>query len=214
MIKAAIFDLDGVLIDSEKWHHESFNQVLKEFHLQLELKEFKHLFGTGALSIIRGIFEKNGIAKNPLPYVSKKDEIYRELIKNKIKALPGAGELLQRLKEKDYKTALASSTALENLELIMKKLGIEKYIDYYISGATLQQTKPNPEIFLRCALALKVENEECLVVEDSKAGIEAAKNAGMKCIAVAFTLPKEDLVKADKAVNRIGDITLEMIQNV
>ena len=211
MIKAVIFDLDGVLIDSEKYHHASFNYALKELGLKLKISDFRKLFGTGALSIIDGIFYKNGIKKDALPYVRKKDDAYRKLIKGKLKTIPGAKELLIKLSRK-YKIALASSTALENLNMIIKKIGIEKYLDYYISGATLKQTKPNPEIFLKCASALKVKNKECVVIEDAKAGIEAAKSAGMKCIGVAFTLPKSYLKEADLIVDKIADISLDMIK--
>src|SRR5205085_6024475 len=116
---------------------------------------------------------------------------FREFIREKAAPLPGAIELLSELRAAGYPQALASSTPLKNIEVISQALGLNQYLDAFISGETVPRGKPAPDIFLKAAATLGIEPAHCLVIEDAVAGVQAAHAGGMKCIAV---MGKRDLL--------------------
>ena len=142
---------------------------------------------------------------------NEKEVTFRRLVKDNIKALPGAVELIQSLAEVKMQLALVSSTPKENIELITENLGIKKYFSLFINGDDVKEGKPSPQGFLLAAKKLGVEPKNCVVMEDAVVGVRAAKRAGMYCIAIANTYPKKDITEADIVVNSLEEITVKMI---
>lgn len=213
MIKAFIFDMDGVIIDSEPLHFESDRMVMRDFGIELTDEELNRYVGVDnpqMWSELRDKYEIN------LPI----DELLERQHANKIKILsteklqtiPGIPELISDLKDKGIAIALASSSAMEFIQLVLDKLGITHSFDVVVSGEQVEKGKPEPDIFLKTAELLKVNPAHCVVLEDSKHGVNAAKRAGMKCI--GFINPNsgnQDLSKADKIVSTLGKLEYESL---
>lgn len=188
MIKAVIFDKDGVLIETFDLHAKAHLIVLSELGIKAKTEDIAKRYGKLTSHILKEVTHEYGkditdIAAQEL--ANKKEEIYRKMAEKKLKLLPGVKKMLIYLRKKDYKIGLASSSSRESIEQLLRVAKIKKIFDATISGWEIKTGKPDPEIFLKCAERLKIEPEECVVVEDSIHGIEAAKRAGMKCIAVA-----------------------------
>ncbi len=129
--------------------------------------------------------------------------------------LHGITELLQCLEENNIKMAVASSSSMVFIETVLKKLSIERYFEFYISGENIIKSKPEPDIFLKAAQMLRTEPAQCIVIEDSKNGVIAAKRAGMKCIGYINTNSgNQDLSPATKIIDNFHSLTFETLQNL
>lgn len=204
MVQAVIFDLDGVLVDSEEFSMEATEQMLKELGIELTLEERERAFGRTDLDSYRECIKDRKLSLNPEDMVRRKEEIYSKLISGKLKPIEGAAELIQSLGEKAVRMAVASSGTRNKIRASLREIGFEGLFETVVSAEDITQGKPNPEIFLKAAERLGVPPAQCLVIEDAQAGVEAAKAAGMKCL--AFKSPNthgQDLSKADKTIDSL-----------
>lgn len=213
MKKAFIFDMDGVIIDSEPIHAIAKQMACKKYNIELPLEIFPTFVGRTTIECFTEILGKNpreGVT--PQLIASAKYAYYLELLEksDKIAPIHGLPELLQRLKNKGYKIGLASSSARNMIEMVLTRFNIKDYFEIIVSGAELPKSKPDPAVYLITAEKLGVSPDECIVVEDAAAGIAAAKAAGMYCI--AYDNPNsinQDLSKADIIVKNHDDIEKE-----
>lgn len=141
----------------------------------------------------------------------EKEERFRQLIQGKVEPFPGVLTLVKNLDGAGYKQAIASSTPMKNIQIILGALAILDFFDTIISGEKVTRGKPDPEAFLKAARDMSLAFHSCLVIEDAAAGIEAAKRAGMKAIGVTNTLPEGKLASADRVVRSLEEVDLEMI---
>ncbi len=140
---------------------------------------------------------------------------YSLLNKEEIKLMPGLINLLNILKKNNKKIAIASSSEKEYIEYILNKFNIKEFFEVIISGYEIEKGKPEPDIFLKASEKLKVSPNECLVIEDSRNGVLAAKRAGMKCIAIPNSITKnQDFSLANKVLNSLNEITIELIESL
>lgn len=211
MIKAILFDLDGVIIDSIDAHINAFLKIFQELGIKSEYDEVKKYFGHGAVWLIQRFFDANGIRHDAEKYAQLKDEYYRETISKELKI---NHDILDFLKNSidQYKIAVCSATDKKNLELIMEKAGLTGIVDLYLGKQDLEENKPAPDIYLKAAELLDVSPDECLVIEDSPPGITAAKSAGMFCIALTATYPRDELGNADLIVESINEVDISLIE--
>src|SRR5207248_3819440 len=144
----------------------------------------------------------------------RKEAYFRELIRESATPLSGAIELMSELHAAGFRQALASSTPIENIELISEVLGLKRYLSVLVSGETVPRGKPAPDIFLAAAKALNVPPEYCVVIEDAVAGVEAAHAAGMRCIAVAGDRDLPGLRKAELMVRTLEEVDVESIRRL
>ena len=214
MIKAVIFDMDGVIVDSEPINYEVIRITFEKAGVKISKKEFIEEWvvkGTGSREAI-----KRHDIKMSLEDLQKiKKKIYLDVLKRKVKLKPDAKRTIINLHKK-YKLALASQGHRYNVDIIVKKFKLSKFFQAIIGKQDVNKGKPNPEIFLKASKELKVKPEECLVIEDTEKGIIAAKRAGMVCIAVPDTWTKKynDFSKADLVVNLLGEINIDVIKNL
>ena len=184
-IKAFIFDMDGLILDTERIAFKSYKEALKEYGYDFTEAFFLTLIGTNVKLTKELCLNRYG-SWFPFDLLHENhNKITEEYIKkNGVPLKEGVNELIDYLKEKDYKIALATSSDREKAEYLLELVKIKDKFDYIICGNDIVNSKPNPEIFLKAAENLKVEPKECVVIEDSKFGVKAAVNAGMKVINV------------------------------
>lgn len=194
-IQAVLFDMDGVLVDSEPVILAAAMATLAEYGIQAKPEDFAPFIGTGEDRFIGGVAEKYGL-NYQMEMKARAYQIYQELAPDKLKVYEGVVELLANLQEQGIKTALASSADMVKITV---NLGVAKIpktaFSAIISGEDVVQKKPAPEIYLKAAQEIGIPAADCLVVEDAINGIKAAKAAGMKCVAVATSFAPEILQK-------------------
>jgi beta-phosphoglucomutase len=139
----------------------------------------------------------------------EKEDDFRNMIRQDIKALPGAIKLIESLVKDKFKLALVSSAPRENIQLLLTGLNIDSYFDAIVCGEDVTEGKPSPQGFLLAAQKLGVEPENCTVIEDAVAGVAAAKRAGMHCLAVTNTHPRTSLKEADLIVDTLETVSVK-----
>lgn len=196
-IKAVIFDMDGVLIDTERISFNAFKEVLKKYNYEMSEAFYLTMIGRNIKSIKELMLKEYG-ANFPF------EEIYEKKVKIAIDTIdrdgvivkPGVHELVDYLKDNSFKIAVATSTRKERAHYLLGQVGIKDKVDYIICGDQVENSKPDPEIFLKAAKGLAVEPKNCMVIEDSDAGILAAWRAGMTGINVPdMKMPDENMKK-------------------
>ncbi len=211
MKKAVIFDMDGVLVDNNDIHVEAFTIFCKRYGVEMSAEKFVQFAGMGNDDII-SYFMGREIEGEELTKLSlEKEAIYREIYSETIKPLDGLVSTLKALKDKGIKCAVGSSGITENVNFVLEKCGIAKYFDAIANGDMVTKAKPNPEVFLLASKLLGIEPKDCVVFEDSFAGIKAARNAEMKVIAVATTHPKDAHTDYDYIIEDFTQIDIDTI---
>jgi beta-phosphoglucomutase len=210
---AFIFDMDGVLVDSEKIHYLAYKQVLQGFGISYSEKHFISLAGKSNKEISIILCKKYSLhVKSEMLRKQKETIVTRMLIKSAL--FPGVKRKLRELKNKGYKFGLATSSNRRVTRLMRRLHKFDQYFSKYAVADEVTRAKPSPDLFLACAKKLKIKPPDCIVVEDSYYGIIAAKKAGMKCIAITNTLPKIKLRNADCIIERIGQINNQLINKI
>lgn len=203
--QGVLWDMDGVLVDTGEFHYQAWRQVLAEYGLEFTREFHRRVFGmnnTGILSRLMGA----DLTPELLSEIGdKKEALFRAAIRGRARPLPGVREWLKRLQEAGFGQGIASSAPMANIDALIDELGLRDRFDTIVSGLELPG-KPEPVLFLTVAAQLGVAPENCIVVEDAVAGVEAAKRAGMKCIAVTTTNEAEALAEADLIVDRLDDL--------
>ena len=215
-LKAVIFDMDGVLVDSEPWHYEIETILFKKLGLNVS-EELHHTYlGTAGDLMYSDLKERFDISMS-LEELLKWDEDYRiDIFKKKtgIRPSPGIPELLKELKSSDIKTAVATSSVPGIVDIILQKCGIDSYFDAVVTTETAGKSKPAPDVYLFAAQLIGVNPSNCVVFEDSFNGIRAARSASMYCIAYQSDNPSLvlDISEADQRINSFKNINLELIR--
>jgi HAD superfamily hydrolase (TIGR01509 family) len=208
-IRAVIFDMDGVLTDSEPLINAAAIAMFKEKGLAVAPGDFLPFVGAGEDRYIGGVAEAHHFPLD-LPAAKRRTyEIYLDLVPKRLEIFPGARELMRACREAGLKVAVASSADRIKIQANLQKMGlpIEDW-DAVVTGDDVQAKKPAPDIFLVAAKRLGRTAGECVVVEDAINGVQAAKAAGMRCVAVAQTFPAEQLSAADLVKPTIAQLSV------
>lgn len=195
-IKAVIFDLDGVIVSTDEYHYQAWKSISDKEDIYFDRSINNRLRGVSRAESLEIVLEKGNreytqAEKEVL--LEEKNNIYKDLLKNLSSSdiLPGVSEVLDYLKSNKIKVAIGSSS--KNTSLILRKIGLLNSFDAIVDGTMIKKSKPDPEVFILAADKLNVLPEECIVVEDAKAGVEAALAGNMKVAAIG------DAVKCNKA---------------
>jgi len=211
----AIFDWDGVIINSAQLHEESWRQLAKELGQTIAPESFIRGFGMKSQEIISQIHRWSQEPDAILRLTNRKEELYREIVaKTKIEPLPGVVNWLERLRRAAVPCAVASSTPKANIDLVLTRLGLSDFFSVLVSAEDVIHGKPHPEVFLKAAERLGVRAERAVVFEDAYVGIKAAHAAGMIAVAVATTHSPEELRPADLIVRRLDELSIEQLTAV
>lgn len=209
-MKAFIFDMDGVIIDSEPMHNAVIRKLMQHYHVDVTDAYIYSFSGLTVQNMVSKVKKEKGLDIALNDFV---EEYYRSILQhvreNDVTAIEGIKELLEQLRKKSIPTAVASSSPKNFIEANINKLGFDKYFEFLMSGNEVTHGKPAPDIYLAAAKKLSAEPKDCVVLEDSHNGVLAAKAAGMICI--GFNNPSsgiQDLSMADIRVDKINQIDL------
>lgn len=204
--QAIIFDMDGVIVDSEPLHERAFREVLNEIgHGQSHGIDFPAYFGKSDLVVWRDFIARRRPAESIGELARRKEEKFTALLKQEEPVFGGLLELLDKLMPK-YRLALASGSRHVTIREVLALRGLRRYFPVAVSSEDVTHGKPAPDIFLRVAELLGVKAAECCVIEDSEAGVEAGIAAGMNVIAITNSLPEQKLSRATRVVRTYAEI--------
>lgn len=211
---AAIFDWDGVIINSSRQHEESWERLGRETGQALPPGHFQKSFGRKNEYIIP---EMLGWTRDPdeIRRLSlRKEALYREVVAERgLEALPGVRTWLERLRAAGVPCAIGSSTHRANIELSLGLIGLAEFFQASVTSEDVQEGKPHPEVFLTAAARVSCPPERCVVFEDAHVGIAAARAGGMKVVGVATTHPPAELTAADRTVRRLDELQTADLAN-
>lgn len=208
-IRAVIFDMDGVLVDSEALINTAAIAMFKEKGLTVQPEDFLPFVGAGENRYIGGVAEKYQFPLDLAAAKRRTYEIYLDLAPFQLEAFPKAYDLVLACREAGLRVAVASGADRIKVAANLQKLGLPpEFWDTVVTGEQVTKNKPAPDIFLLAARNLNVEPVECSVVEDAVNGIQAAKAARMRCVAVATTFPAERLQEADVVREKLSQVQL------
>jgi beta-phosphoglucomutase family hydrolase len=210
--KGVIWDLDGVIVDTASFHFEAWKKTLKEMGLPFSQEKFALIFGRRNRDILMEVVGRPLSTEEMERISARKESLFREALKGKVRPLPGVLFWLEELKRRGCWQALATSAPRENMEMMVGCLGIEGFFDEIVLADKVSAGKPEPEIFLLAAKALELSPACCIVIEDAVAGVKGAKRAGMRCIAVATSHPRTALAEADMVVDSLNDLAPDTVE--
>lgn len=194
---AFIFDMDGVIVDSNPFHKISLKQFCKKYGQDLSEEQLKEkIYGRTNKDWLVNVFG-NLDAKQLKQYAEEKEQLFRDLYQNDVKPLDGLIDFLQQLDKHKIPRAIATSAPRANVDFTLAKTETEKYFPVILDDTFVTRGKPDPEIYLKAAAALKFAPENCIVFEDSLSGVEAGKNAGCKVIGLTTTHSSRELNRTD-----------------
>lgn len=214
-IRAAIFDMDGVLADSEPLICAAACAMFLEHGLAVRPEDFHPFVGAGENRYIGGVAEAYGLALEVAEAKARTYELYLRMVPDRLHVFPGAAELVRACRAAGWATAVASSADRIKVEANLSKIGLP--LDTWpavVTAEDVERRKPDPSIFLKAAERLGVPPSRCTVVEDALNGVAAARAAGMRCVAVATSFPAERLAQADVVRPSIAAVTLADLSGV
>ncbi|MFH5836055.1 beta-phosphoglucomutase [Proteiniclasticum sp. C24MP] len=209
-IKAVVFDLDGVLVNTDRFHYLAWKRILQELGKDFSVEDNEQIKGVARSKSLEILLQMKNITMSEVEkmrILRKKNNLYLEYITeiDEEYLLNGVEEFLELLKFNGLRTAIASTS--DNTSLVLEMTGLKKYFDVVIDGHKVKAPKPNPEVYLVCAMELRIEPDECAVFEDSRAGVLSAKRAGMKVIAVSDRIIGE----ADKCIASLKNLDMSIL---
>jgi HAD superfamily hydrolase (TIGR01509 family) len=198
MIKAVLFDMDGVLVDSEEFICKAAIEMFRERGLNVKPEDFIPFVGAGENRYIGGVAEKYNFSLVIDRDKKRTYEIYERIVHKNLRPLPGVENFIISCKNKNLKIAVATSADEIKMKINLREIGLPAEIfDATVNGLEIERKKPYPDIYLKAAELVGIEPTECLVVEDAPNGIQAARAAGMKCLAVMSSFSEKELHDAD-----------------
>ena len=217
MFKSVIFDMDGVIIDSEPLHRKSYYLMFEELNIEVPEDLYASFTGMATMPICEKIRDFFSLSQSPEILVDTKRKYFSRLFEKgyKLNLIKGVLELIKHYYENGITLVLASSASMENIEMIFKKFDLNQYFQAKVSGGDLKESKPNPEIFIKATELSGNSKKDCMVIEDSTNGIIAAKLAGLFCVAyIGNDSKSQDHSKADLVINNFENIYIEKLKTI
>ncbi|MDC1456941.1 HAD family phosphatase [Flavobacteriaceae bacterium] len=217
MLKAVIFDMDGVIVNSEPLHHLAYKKMFEEFKLDVSNSLYESFTGQSTYSICEQLCEIFDLKVDANSLVLSKRKHFKIIFENdsSFEMIDGAMNLIKDYFENNLTLVLASSASMTNIERIFKKFDLNKFFKAKISGADLKESKPNPEIFIKVAQLAGFKKEECIVIEDSTSGIAAAKSAQIYCVGYdSLNSKNQNYDKANLVINNFKEIQFDKISKL
>jgi beta-phosphoglucomutase len=217
--QAAIWDVDGTLVDTAEMHFAAWDRLAAEIRQPFTRADFAATFGRRNPEIIRALFDANADDAKVAEIGERKEQLYRQSAQHAgVGLLPGVRELIDALRSNGWRQAIASSAPRANLDLILELTNTRKCFPVIVAMEDTTRGKPDPQVFQIAAERLGVPSNHCVVFEDAVAGVQAAKAAGMKCVAVTFvghhSADKLREAGADRIVKSLAELTARDISSL
>jgi beta-phosphoglucomutase family hydrolase len=211
-VRALIFDMDGVLVDSEPLHLLAYQELFSVHSIEYTEAHNQEFLGCKDIAMAHILVERWSLPYTPEQLVQNKETILARLLKSDAQIRPGVKKLLEEARALKIPCAVASSATLPTIQLVVDVLGIRQYFHHLSSGDEVEHGKPAPDVFLLAAKRLGVSPEHCLVIEDTANGIKAAKAAGMFCIAIPCDATRhQDHSQADMNLASLEEVSLKSL---
>lgn len=212
---AVIFDMDGVIVHTNPYHAQAFSAFFKKYALTFDEADFaEHMYGKHNSYIMSHFFGRTIIGEELKHLEEEKEALFREIYKDRVKAIAGFENFLDQLIKADLSCGVATSAPRANLDLIAEPLHLRKYMKSLLASEDVLQHKPNPEVYLKSAKNLGVPPTNCLVFEDSFSGVTAAKNAGARVVGVLSSHSKSELPTCNHYIYDYHEITTEIVWDI
>ncbi|MCE5197421.1 MAG: HAD-IA family hydrolase [Armatimonadota bacterium] len=206
MIHGIIFDMDGVLVDSEPFICEAAMRMFAEHGITVKPEDFLPFVGAGEDRYVGGVAEKYNFPMDLARDKARTYQIYGEIVRGRLEPLTGVCDFIAKARSRGLKLAVASSADKVKIEINLREIGVPAdTFDVVVSGQDVVNKKPNPEIFLTAASKLGLSPDQCLVVEDAVNGVAAAKAAGMRCLGLTTSFSAQELAGADWISSTLAD---------
>jgi HAD superfamily hydrolase (TIGR01509 family) len=217
MIKTVIFDMDGVIVDTEPVHHYAYNQHFKQLNIDVSPEMYATFTGNSTKNIFERLKVQYNLSDDVPTLVETKRNLFNEAFDSKedLYLLDGVEDLIKDLHQNGMQLVLASSSATVTINKIFNRFGLHQYFTHIVSGEDFPKSKPHPAIFQQAAFLAKTPVENCIVIEDSTNGILAAKSAGIYCIGYdSFHSKMQDYSMADRVICNFDELSFETIQTI
>lgn len=217
MIKTVIFDMDGVIVDTEPVHHYAYNQHFEQLNIEVNAEMYASFTGNSTKNIFERLKIQFNLAEEVNALVETKRNLFNDAFDNKedLYLLDGVEDLIKDLYDNGMQLVLASSSATVTINRVFNRFGLHKYFTHIVSGEDFPKSKPHPAIFLRAAELANTPVENCIVIEDSTNGIMAAKAAGIYCIGYdSFHSKLQDYSLADVVITDFRELSYGKIKNL
>lgn len=224
MLRAVIFDFDGVLVDSERLHYKTFNRIFEKFGFQISIQEYYDRFlGLSDTELLQIVGKEKNLSLSNQQFkelLAEKANIFGKLSTTEAAVIDDVPAFLKMLADNKIPIAICSGALLPEIEMILKGAKLRDFFGVIVSAEQVKKGKPDPEGFLLALDLLnkktsqKIEPKDCVVIEDSRWGLEAAKNAGMHPVAVTNTYPADQLDPAEKIVANLAELTVADLQTL
>jgi HAD superfamily hydrolase (TIGR01509 family) len=211
---AVIFDMDGVIIDSEPLWSKAEQQLLARRNLGYSPQLKAVMMGLDSSEAVGFLIRHYDLQESVGDVVEERNQLIAELFKEHLKPVPNVLELLRSMRDSGIKTGLASSSPKELVDLALGRLNITGLFDLILNGDQVARGKPAPDIYLMAARELGVSHENCLVIEDAPHGVAAAKAAGMCCLAISASASETELAAANRVIRSFGEVDLKTLQEL
>lgn len=215
MLKAIIFDMDGVICHTNPFHSIAFQHFFKKRSLNPSQAEYQeHMYGKNNAYILSHFLGRKIEGEELMVLEDEKESLFREIYKSEVDPIPGFMKFFNVLKSNDFLTAVATSAPRANLDMIIGTLGIGSQMQSQLASEDVSMHKPDPEVYLKSAAKLGVDPSDCLVFEDSFSGASAGLNAGMKVVGVLSSHTKEELPNCDLYIENYQNLDLAQLQQI
>lgn len=217
MLKAVLFDMDGVIIDSEPLHQKAYYAMFKEVGITISEELYQSFTGQATLQICRQLVQEYNLNRVPQELVNIKRSIFKQLFLNDpdLGLIAGVRELIEDYYKNGLILVLASSASMTTINNVFSKFELNQYFKAKLSGADLEESKPNPEIFLKAVEASGCKPSECMVIEDATNGIKAAHAAGIFCVGFKSLHSKnQNYSLANKVISSFEEIRFKELYNL
>ncbi|MEC3908456.1 HAD family phosphatase [Tamlana sp. 2201CG12-4] len=214
MLKAVIFDMDGVIIDSEPMHNKAYHDMFDEVGIKVSTELYESFTGQSTINICKRLCDHFNLSESPETLVAIKRKHYKQFFDSNsdLGLIDGVLDLIKDYHHNGLTLVLASSAAMTSINQIFDRFDLNPYFIARLSGGDLKASKPHPEIFIKAAEASGFSKNECMVIEDSTNGIEAAKGAGIFCVGYdSFHSKNQDYSKADLVIKDFKEIAFNKI---
>ncbi|PZO27444.1 MAG: ABC transporter ATP-binding protein [Flavobacteriaceae bacterium] len=217
MIQTVIFDMDGVIVDTEPVHHYAYVQHFKQLNIEVSPEMYASFTGNSTINIYERLKETYNLAQDVQTLVETKRNLFNDAFDSKedLYLLDGVEDLIKDLHSNGMQLVLASSSANVTIERIFDRFNLHHYFTHKVSGEDFPKSKPHPAIFLKAAELAQTPVENCIVIEDSTNGIQAAKSANIYCIGYdSFHSKLQDYSKADRVITHFNELDFSVVKNI